>query len=461
MDTKTAAAPNPLGSAPIPGLIARFSIPAVISMLVASAYNITDQIFIGNVIGLYGNAATNVAFPVVTLTVAFAQLCGVGTAANFNIAMGAGRIDEAQRRVGAGLSLMAVLSCVLLAAVVLLEEPLLWLCGATETVFPYAAVYLRVTAWGLPFLLMGNALNTLIRADGSPRYAMFSSIIGAVLNVGLDALFMFVFRWGLQGAALATIVGQFVSFLFSAAYLLHFHAFPIRRTMLRLRRDDVGQILRLGTPATINHIVMMLVNVVLNNVLKKYGAASIYGSDIPLAVSGIAAKLNSILISFGVGISHGCQPIFGFNYGARQYDRVKRTYTLALASSLVIGVVALLAFQLFPRQITSIFGSGDVLYYDFAQQYLRIYLMMVVLFGAQPLTINYFSGTGNVGQGILISLSRQGFLLIPLLVILPLFFGLNGVLWAGAIADFSACVLALSLVYRDFRRLDRLASEQP
>lgn len=447
---------NPLGTAPIPRLIARFAIPSIISMLVAAAYNITDQIFIGNIIGMYGNAATNVAFPVVTLTVAFAQITGVGTAANFNINMGAKNVEAARHYIGTGLTLMALCGAVITAIVLALKTPILWLCGATETVFDYASTYLGITAFGLPFLLVGNAMSNLIRADGSPRYAMFSSIIGAVLNIGLDALFMLVFRWGLQGAALATIVGQIISFLFSAAYFLRFKTFPITRSMLTLRGGYVPAILRLGTSSFINHIVMALVNIVLNNMLKKYGALSIYGSDIPLAVSGIAAKINSILISFGVGISHGCQPIFGFNYGAKNYDRVKKTFLTALSVSLFIGLIAFAAFQLFPRQITSVFGSGEALYYDFAEKYLRIYLMMVLVFGAQPLTLSYFTSTGNVRQGIFISLSRQGFLLIPLLVILPLFLGLNGVLCAGAIADFLACVLALSMVRRDFKRLDRL-----
>ena len=451
---------NPLGSAPLPGLITKFAIPSVISMLVSAVYNITDQIFIGNIIGMYGNAATNVAFPVVMLTIAFSQISGVGTASNFNIAMGAKRTEDARHYIGTGLTLTALFGLVITAVVLGLKTPLLWLCGATEAIFDYADVYLSITAFGLPFLLLGNAMATLIRADGSPRYSMFSSIIGAVLNVGLDALFMLHFRWGIQGAAWATIIGQIVSFLVSAAYFTRFRAFPITRDMLTLRGGYVGKILKLGLSPFINHIVMTLVNVVLNNMLKKYGALSIYGSDIPLAVAGIAAKINSIPISFAVGISHGCQPIFGFNMGAKNYDRVKKTYTLALGVSLLIGLVAFLAFQIFPRQITSIFGSGEALYYDFAEKYLRIYLMMVIVIGAQPMTLSYFTNTGNVRQGLIISLSRQGFLLLPLLVVLPMIFGLNGVLWAGAVADFLACVLALSMVARDFKRLDRLKAAE-
>lgn len=451
---------NLLGSAPLPGLIAKFAIPSIISMLVSAIYNITDQIFIGNIIGMYGNAATNVAFPVVTLTIAFSQIAGVGTAANFNINMGAKRAEEAKHYIGTGLTLMTLFGLVITAIVFALKTPLLWLCGATEAVFDYADVYLTITAFGLPFLLLGHSMSTLIRADGSPRYSMFSSIIGAVLNVGLDALFMLVFKWGIQGAALATIIGQIVSFVVSAAYFTRFKAFPVTRDMLGLQPKYVAAILKLGLSSFINHIVMTLVNIVLNNMLRKYGALSAYGSDIPLAVSGIAAKINSVLISFVVGISHGCQPIFSYNMGAKNYDRVKKTYVSALGVALLIGLVAFAAFQLFPRQITSIFGSGEALYYDFAAKYLRIYLMMVIVIGTQPLTLSYFTGIGNVRQGLIISLSRQGFFLIPLLFLLPMVFGLNGVLYAGAVADTLACILALTLVARDFKRLDRLKAAE-
>ena len=252
---------NPLGCAPLPGLITKFAIPSVISMLVSAVYNITDQIFIGNIIGMYGNAATNVAFPVVMLTIAFSQISGVGTASNFNIAMGAKRTEDAKHYIGTGLTLTALFGLVITAVVLGLKTPLLWLCGATEAIFDYADVYLSITAFGLPFLLLGNAMATLIRADGSPRYSMFSSIIGAVLNVGLDALFMLHFRWGIQGAAWATIIGQIVSFLVSAAYFTRFRAFPITRDMLTLRGGYVGKILKLGLSPFINHIVMTLVQI--------------------------------------------------------------------------------------------------------------------------------------------------------------------------------------------------------
>lgn len=445
-----------LGEAPIPRLIRNFAIPSIIGMLVMAVYNITDQIFIGHVVGMYGNAATNVVFPVVILIMAFTQLVGVGTASHFNLNMGAKQVEEAKKYIGTGLTLMVVFGIVLTAAVWMFKTPILLLCGATEAVLPYANLYLGITAFGFPFSLMGNAMSQLIRADGSPRYSMLCNIVGAILNVLFDALFMFGFHWGIQGAAAATVLGQMLSFLIACSYFRHFQAFAIRLDMLGIKLQYAASILKLGLSNFINQIIMMLVNIVLNNMLRKYGAASIYGSDIPLAVAGIAAKLNSILISFSVGLAQGCQPILGFNMGAKQYDRVKKTFLTAASVALCIGFVAFDGFQLAPRQITSIFGSGEELYYLFATQYLRIYMMMVCIHTIQPLAVNYFTGIGDVKQSILLSLSRQGLFLIPLLLLLPVYFGLNGLLYAAPIADVLACILTVFLIRRNFRHLSEL-----
>lgn len=452
-DINTGTKGNPLGYAPIPGLIGKFAVPSIISMLVMAAYNITDQIFIGHVVGMLGNAATNVAFPVVTLTTAFAQLTGVGTAANFNINMGARREDEAKAFVGTGLTMMALVGVALFCVVALLKTPILMLCGATKTVLPYAQSYLGITAVGLPFLLFTNGGSHLIRADGSPSYSMMSMVTGAVINVFLDWLFLFVLHWGIQGAAAATVIGQVISFALCVRYFTRFKSFPISRQMLGLRRQYSVRIAKLGTSNFVNHSIMMLVNIVMNNTLAYYGALSIYGSDIPLAVSGVIAKLNSILSAFSVGLAQGCQPILGFNMGAKNFDRVKGTYKRALAIALSISFFAFALFQLFPRQIVSIFGTGDELYFQFAEQYMRIFMMMVCIFGIQPLSVNYFTAIGNVKQGLLLSLSRQGLILVPLLILMPMAFGLNGVLYAGPIADFLAGVLSLTLVWRNFRSL--------
>lgn len=448
---------HPLGNAPIVRLIANFAIPSIISMLVTSAYNITDQIFIGHVVGIYGNAATNVAFPIVTLTIAFAQLVGVGTAANFNICLGAKEDDEAKKYIGTGLTMIPLIGLAIMAFVLLLQTPILFLCGATENVFPLAKLYISITAFGIPFSMMFSSGSFLIRADGSPTYSMTCTISGAILNIFLDWLFMYGFSWGIQGAALATVIGQIVSATLCLSYFFRFRNFKIRLSMLGLRGKYVLEIAKLGISNFINQTIMMLVNIVMNNTLTHYGALSIYGEDIPLAVSGVVAKLNSIMNSFTVGLAQGCTPILSFNMGAKNYVRIKETYKKALMVAIVIGVVALGLFQLFPKQIVSIFGAGDELYFQFAELYMRIYMMLVCLHGVQPLSVNYFTAIGNVRQGIILSLSRQGFFLIPALLVLPLVFGLDGALFAGPIADSLACILSLSLVFANTKKLTELS----
>lgn len=447
---------NVLGSAPLGGLICRFAIPSIVAMLVNAAYNITDQIFIGHVVGMLGNAATNVAFPVVSLTIGLALMAGAGTAANFNICLGAKQEEEAKCYVGTGLTLMLLFGVALAAVVLLFKTPILLLCGATENVLPYAQLYLGVTGIGLPFMLFTSASSVLIRADRSPTYSMLCTISGAVLNVFLDWLFLFRFGWGIRGAAAATVTGQFVSFAMCACYFPRFRTFPIRLASLRLRSRYVRQIMKLGVTNLLNHMVMMLVNIVMNNTLTHYGALSVYGSDIPLAVSGVIAKLNQILTAFSVGLAQGCQPIWSFNMGARNYDRVKSAYLQAAAAAMCISLLAFALFQTFPRQIVSIFGGGTEAYFEFAERYMRVFMMMVCVLGIQPLTMNYFTSIGDVRRGIFLSLSRQGFLLLPLLIALPLAFGLNGVLYAGPIADALAFLLSVTLVARSFRKMTSL-----
>ena len=457
---KNKAANNPLGYAPVAGLIRKYAIPSIISLLISAAYNIVDQIFIGNAVGMLGNAATNVTFPLAYLSNAIAQLIGVGAAVNFNINMGAKKPEEARRFVGHGITLISIFGVALFLVVLLLKTPILLLFGATDNVLPYADTYLGITMFGYPFLLFTMAGSQLIRADGSPRYSMFCTVVGAVLNIFLNWLFMFVFDWGIRGAAMATAISQIVAFVVCLMYFPRFKAFKIKLEDFRLKTSNINRIVKLGTSNFINQSIMMLVNIVMNNTLTHYGASSLYGSDIPLAVAGVISKLNSILIAFTVGIAQGCHPILGFNIGAKNYARVKETYKTALIGVLAFSVLVFIAFQSFPRQLVSIFGSGDKLYFDFAEQYMRYFMLMVCIFGIQPLTVNYFAGIGYARQGIVLSLSRQGFFLIPLLIVLPLIFGLDGALYSGPVADFLAGALSLFLVVRNFRHLSVLQARQ-
>jgi putative MATE family efflux protein len=450
---------NPLEKANLLPLIAKYSIPSIISILVMTAYNITDQIFIGNIVGVLGNAATNVAFPILTFTIAFAQLTGVGTAANFNINMGARKKDQAKIYLGTGLTMMVSLAIIIVLFAKIFTRQILLLSGATENVYPLAMEYLSITARTLGAQLITTAGSMLIRADGSPTYSMVVSVSGALLNVFLDYLFMVVFGMGIKGAALATVIGQLFSLILCISYFFRFKSVEITKDIFGLSPKHMVDIAKLGTGNFINHIIMMTVNILLNNTLKNYGALSAYGSDIPLAVSGVVAKLNMILISFSVGLSHGCQPILGFNMGAKNYDRVKETYMIAAKIVMILSFITFFIFQKYPRQVASIFGSGDELYYEFAIKYIKIFMFMVCVEGIQPITVNYFTSTGKVSQSIIVSLSKQGFLLIPLLLILPKFMGMDGVLIAGPISDFGAFVLAVILIYKDFKKLDRLKEE--
>ncbi|MDR3336146.1 MAG: MATE family efflux transporter [Treponema sp.] len=449
---------NPLGTAPITGLIVKYAVPTVISMLVTSAYNLTDQIFIGNVVGILGNAATGITFPVTILCIAFTQLAGVGTVASFNICMGRKNEAEAKGFVGTGLTMVVIIGVLLMAAVLLFKTPLLTLFGATESILPLSESYLGITGIGIPFLFFSGMASLLIRSDGSPAYSMMCTLSGAILNVLLDWLFMFPLAWGLPGAAFATVISQVVSFALAAFYFTRFKAFKIERAIFGLKTKYIPGIARLGSSNCINQLMLMAVAIAMNNSLRYYGVRSAYGSEIPLAVSGIIVKISHVLGAFAVGIALGCQPIFGFNMGAKNYGRLKETYKKALAVSLCVCVIAFLGFQFFPRQITGIFGVGSDLYFEFASRYLRIYLMMIFAFGVQPLSVNYFTSTGRARPALVITLSRQGFLLIPLIIILPLFFGIDGILYAGPIADVLAYMLSLFMVFRDFKQFDKTAS---
>ena len=445
---------NPLGSAPLIPLIVSYAIPSVISMLVGAAYNITDQIFIGHTVGMLGNAATNVAFPTVTLTTGISMLFGIGTAANFSINLGAGDEDEAKRYVHTGIAGVIFAGILTGLTVFILREQIAVLCGADRggNVFPYAVSYLSITSLGLPFQMFTHTSSTIIRADGSPRYSMMCTVTGAVFNVALDWLFMFPLGMGIKGAALATALSQMLSFALAVMYYPKFRAFDIEAKALRVSLSHLKGNVEAGIPNFCNHMLMMTTNIVLNNMLSTYGALSVYGPDIPLAVSGIAQKTGMIMVSFAVGIAQGCQPIWGFNLGARQYGRVRGTYWRAFTAAFSIGVIFFFAFQLFPREIISIFGTGSELYFEFGEKYLRTFMMLVFFQNIQPVSINYFSATGNHRQGLLVSLSRQGLFLIPLLVILPRYFGINGILAASPVADTLAFIMSLSMVVLSFRR---------
>mgnify|MGYP004470206219 FL=1 len=452
-DKENIQAKNPLGTAPVGGLIRKFAIPAIISMLVSAMYNIVDQIFIGQGVGMLGNAATNVAFPVTTIATAMALLLGIGGASNYNLEMGAGREKKASGIAGTALSSLAISGAVLCVIVVLFLKPLLTLFGATKDVMPYAVDYTGITALGLPFYILSVGGNHVVRADRSPTYSMACVTAGAVINTILDPLFIFGFGWGIKGAAWATVIGQVVSGILVVVYFWKFRKMYLEKSMLKPRLHYLKAITALGLASCINQIAMALVQIVLNNILRYYGAASIYGSDIPIACVGVISKVNQVFMAICIGISQGCQPIWGFNYGAEKYSRVRQTYRYSVTACTVIATGFFLCFQLFPHQIVGIFGTGSDLYFQFAERYLKIYMFMTFANGIQPMSSGFFTSIGKAKLGVVMSLTRQVIFLLPLIVIFPLFMGIDGVMYAGPIADAAAFALAIIFARRELMKM--------
>ncbi len=451
---------NPLGTEKIGTLVGRYAIPAIISMLVNSLYNMVDQVFIGNGVGMLGNAATNVAFPIVTFCTACALLLGIGGSSNYNLAAGRGEKEQAARFIGTALTSIVIVGICLMALILIFLDPLLNLCGATEDVLPYAQAYEGITAFGIPFFMLSAGGSHLIRADGNPNMSMASTLVGAVLNMILDPIYIFVFHWGIQGAAIATITGQIVSAVIVVFYFARMRNVQLNRDLLKPRMKLIGTIASLGVAAFINQIAMGLAQVVMNDTLRYYGAFSIYGTDIPLACVGVISKINAVFMALCVGISQGCQPIWGFNRGAKKYGRVRHTYWYAFRICLVIGIVFFAAFQLFPVQIVSLFGTGSDLYYQFAKQYFRVFMFMTFINGVQPMSSGFFTSNGKAGLGIIVSLTRQVIFMIPCILIFASMFGIDGVIYAGPIADGAAFIVAFSLAMWQINKMKKLEEEE-
>lgn len=441
-------------------LIFKFAVPSVISMLVNSLYNIVDQIFIGHGVGYLGNAATNVSFPLATIAMALALLIGDGSAANVSLKLGAKDEKAAAQCVGNGLTFSTILGVLLLVFGSLFLKPILLLCGATPEVLPLAQEYASITLLGIPFVVLGTTLNCIIRSDGSPRYSMFAMIIGAIINTILDPIFIFVFHWGVAGAAYATIIGQIASCIFNLFYLSRFQNIHLKRHYFKLKWSVSFGIMSLGISSFINQMAITVVQIVMNNSLTTYGAASPYGSNIPLSALGIVMKVNQILMAFLIGISIGNKPIAGYNYGARRFDRVKKSYLISASFATGVAIIGFLVFMFFPQSIINLFGQEDALYNEFAQKCFRVFLMMIFLAGFQVVSSTFFQSIGKPLISIVLSLSRQVLFLVPLLIILPIFFGLDGILYAGPIADTAAFLLALGFIIWQMRKLDVMHAQQ-
>lgn len=441
---------------PIGRLIAKFAIPCVISLLVNSLYNIVDQIFIGWGVGYLGNGATNVVFPITIIALALSLMIGDGGAAYLSLKLGEGDLKSARKGVGNAVTMVTVVSIVLMAVFLIFINPILNLFSATDTLRPFALEYGYVIGIGLPFMMIPAAINSMIRADGSPKYAMFSMILGAVINTVFDPIFIFVFHMGVRGAAIATVMGQVASFIFSIVYMPRFKSVHFDAACFRPVWKTCKSILTFGISSFITQFAITIVMALTNNLLAKYGAASVYGSEIPLTATGIVMKVNQILISILVGIAVGAQPIIGFNYGAKNFMRVKKALDIALVVSEIISIIAFLIFQFAPMSVVSLFGSEEGLYNEFAVLAFRIFLLLCPLTGFQTVIAVYLQAVGKPVKSALLSLSRQIIFFVPAALILPMFLGVTGVLWTGPVADGLAFIFSVILLVYERKQLHKI-----
>ncbi len=450
---------NILGKEKIGKLIRKFSIPCIISMLVNSLYNIVDQIFIGQGVGYLGNGATNVVFPLVIIGLAFSLMFGDGASAYLSLKLGEKKKKEAENGVGNGIMLSIIVSVIFCIVTLLFLPQFLKIFGCTENLKSYAMTYGTIIAIGFPFSMIGTTLNSIIRADGSPKYSMFSMISGAVLNTILDPIFIFVLHKGVEGAAIATVISQIVTFILNVIYIKRFKTIKISKDCFKLQFNICKKVAMLGVSSFITQMSFVCVMAVENNLLGKYGAESKYGAEIPITVLGIVMKINQILNSIIVGIAAGSQPIWGYNYGAKKFDRVKQTLKIVLSASVIISTIAFILFQTIPDKLILLFGSGDENYMDFACLAFRTYLMLCIFNGVQIPSGIFFQAIGQSTKSAILSLSRQIVILIPSMIILSQLFGIIGVLSAGPVADGLAFILAVSLLLRESKKLKNVNIE--
>lgn len=446
---------SPFATEPIGRLIVKFAVPSVIALLVNSLYNIVDQIFIGWGVGYLGNGATNIVFPITIIALALSMMIGNGGAAYLSLKMGEGEVETAKKGVGNAVTLVTIVSILLAVIFLVWIDPILTLFGATDVLRPFALEYGFIIGAGLPFMMISAAINSMIRADGSPKYAMLSMVIGAIINVILDPVFIFVFQMGVKGAAIATIIGQVASFVVSVLYMPHFKSVQLNKSSFAPCAKVSVNIVIFGLSSFITQFAITIVMALTNNLLAKYGAQSVYGAEIPLTATGIVMKVNQIMIAILLGIATGTQPIIGYNYGAKSYHRVKKALEISLIASEIVSVAAFLIFQFAPMSVVSLFGSEEGLYNEFAVKAFRIFLMLCPLTGFQTIAAVYLQAVGKPVKSAILSLARQIIFFVPTALILPIFLGVEGVLWTGPVADGLAFLLSLAFLLYERNHLKR------
>ncbi len=437
---------NPLGTESVGKLTLRYAVPSVISLVVNSLYNMVDQVFIGQGVGYLGNAATNVIMPMTLILMAVAMMLGNGAASFMSLHLGKNEPEKAAQGIGNMVTLTVGSSALLLILFEIFLEPLCWLFGARGDVMAYALDYGRIIVLGFPVFVIGVSFSNIIRADGRPKASMAGMLIGCATNMILDPIFIFVFHWGVKGAAWATIIGQLLNAVFYIACLFRFQTIRLKKRDFILNRAITGNILSLGLSSFFTQIAGTAVIAIQNNLLVKYGAASVYGADIPMAALGITMKTSQLITSIAMGIASGVQPILGYNYGSKQYTRVKQTFKLSLGSCTAIMLAALVVFQVFPQAIINIFGQESALYMEFAVKCFRIYLLACFMIPSGMVIGIFFQSIGKPIPSMVLSLSRQVIFLIPAMFILGAAMGIDGILWSGPVSDMLSGIIALIAV---------------
>lgn len=455
-----------LGTERIGRLMKQYAIPCIISLLVGALYNIVDQIFIANAsyLGSYGNAANTVVFPLTVVALAIAVMVGDGCCAFVSIQLGKGKLADAKKSVGGSVVMILAASFVLMAVYMVFADGIIAMFGGTvnaET-FKHSQEYFFYISLGIPFYMFGQAMNPIIRADGSPKFAMISTLTGAVVNIILDPIFIFLFQWGMMGAAVATVIGQAVTAVLAVWYLMHMKNIKPAKSDYALNISICGKTLLLGITSFLSQISLVAAMAAINNMLRKYGAldpvfSQAQYAQIPMAVVGIVMKFFQIVISIVVGMAAGCIPIVGFNIGAGQNKRVKELFTKLLAAEAAVGAASMVLVEFFPRQLILVFGAANesVYYTDFAVKAFRVYLCMMVFACVNKACFIFLQAMGKAVASTALSMIREVVFGVGFALVLPMLFGLDGVLYSMPVSDALTFFIAAILIYRTYQELNR------
>ena len=448
-----AVEPNILGTENINKLIFKFATPTILSMLTVSLYNLVDQIFIGHAVGYMGNAAINVAFPINSIVMGFALWIGDGTATYIAMNLGAGRTQEAGKAVSQSVILLGIVSIITATLCYIFLEPILKLSGSTDLLLPYAMEYTKYMLLGLPFVIFTCGLNPSIRADGNPRYAMLSMMAGCALNCILDPLFIFGFDMGLAGAAFATVISQLFSAILVFAYFPRLRTFRFERKNVRLHGRLPMTVMKLGLSSLTLNCCQVVNVLIINNLLIFYGSMSSLGAEAVFAAMGAAQKVAFISTNVTTGIGIGSQPIIAFNRGALNFDRVRECYFSALKMTFAFSAIVLVLTRIFPAQIMLIFGDDTPGFMTFGIAVLEIWMLTIMLSAFQDVSTSFFQSIGRPFLAMTIPLARRILLILPLSYVLPQYWGVISILWAGPIADAVVSVIILGLLRKSFREM--------